>query len=59
GMWADLVRVVDAADVVPPGRCIALLADATRQEATVFFADRGLLTPSAPPPAEEPLEYYL
>lgn len=60
GMWADLVRVVDAADVVPPCCCIALLADAARQEATVFVTDRGLLTPcGGSPSAEEPLEYYL
>ncbi len=60
GMWADLVRVVDAADVVPQGRCIALLADATRQEATVFFADRSLVAPSTAPMSDgEGLEYYL
>lgn len=37
--WADVVRVVDPKDVLPPGRCAVLLADAGKQEATVFIGD--------------------
>jgi len=37
--WQDVVRVVDPKDVLPADRCAVLLADAGKQEATVFIGE--------------------
>jgi len=39
GRWQDVVRVIDPRDVLAAGRVAVLLADAGKQEATVFFGD--------------------
>jgi len=39
GRWQDVVRVVDPRDVLAADRVAILLADAGKQEATVFFGD--------------------
>ena len=45
--WAEIVRVVDVSNAAGPARCAALLADASRQEARIFLADRELIDPAA------------
>jgi hypothetical protein len=37
--WQDVVRVVDPQDVLPAHRSAVLLADAGKQEASVFIGD--------------------
>jgi len=37
--WQEVVRVVEPKDVLPADRCAVLLADAGKQEATVFIDD--------------------
>ena len=37
--WQDMVRVIDTQDVLPAHRCAVLLADAGKQEASVFIGD--------------------
>lgn len=39
GRWEDVVRVIDPRDVLSPDRAAVLLADAGKQEATVFLGD--------------------
>ncbi|MCU0872468.1 MAG: PEP/pyruvate-binding domain-containing protein [Pirellulaceae bacterium] len=40
--WQEVVRVIDPTDVLPEHRCAVLLADAGKQEASVFIGDRHL-----------------
>lgn len=42
GPWQDLVRVIDARDVLRPGRAVLLLADAGEQEARLILGDARL-----------------
>jgi hypothetical protein len=39
GRWEDIVRVIDPRDVLSGDRAAVLLADAGKQEATVFLGD--------------------
>lgn len=41
GRWQDVVRVVDPRDVLPTDRSAILLADAGKQEATVFVGEES------------------
>ena len=40
--WCDIIRVVDTKDVLMDGRLAILLADASEQEARIFFGDQRL-----------------
>ena len=48
--WQEMVRVIDAKDVLDGDRGVLLLADASEQQATIFVADAGVLSSAGPFP---------
>jgi hypothetical protein len=42
--WQEIVRVIDTRDVLPDGRAVLLLADASDQRASIFVGESRLLS---------------